>query len=362
MDDTWQRKCKRTSSLRISIKAIPIASVEIRKRGFLFVSIAKRQNKQHKGVEMEKRVIAIVTAVIGVTMSLIAAGKTDDEIRQEKEALFWASLSQSERAYHESLNANTKPRMKAARLMAAANATASEPSITVTEVKQREGTYGVGAIVDVTYNLANTERQCKVEAKMTNNGVEVASPSIDQDGDIGGGVQPGEGKHFVWNVGKDWPSQHSDKFKVTLTATEMDVPSSWTTVTISWQAYTGGRDVDICAFWADKPGEKVGWSWISNSSSGYNALKWPTGDNTGTGPEQVYCDAVPQVVKKLYIHFNYYGEVGSAAKVDVTVKNQNSEPLTKTSAAGTNRRNKATMSDPGIVITFDENGAPISID
>ena len=314
------------------------------------------------GIRMTKKMMGIA-ALIGVIIPLLAADKTDEEIRQEKEALFWASLSPAERAHQESLASKAKPRKKAARLMAVANttATATEPSITITEVKQRDGTYGVGAIVDVTYNLSGTDFQCEVKAEMLNNGVVVPSPSIDQGGDIGAGVQPGNGKHFSWNVGKDWPNDFSDKFKVSLTATETAIPASWATVTIAWQSYAGGKDVDICAFWEDEPSKKVGWSYISSSSGGYETLKWPSGDNTGTGPEQVYCDVAAHENKKLHIHFNYYGNAGSPAKVDVTVKN-NGHELTKTSAAGTSKSNKATTSHPGIVITFDASGTPVSID
>ena len=312
-------------------------------------------------MKMIKKMVGIV-ALIGVAISLWAADKTDEEIRQEKEALFWASLSPSERAYQESLASKAKPRMKAAKLMAVANttATASEPSITVTEVKQREGTYGVGAIVDVTYNLLGSASQCEVKAEMLDNGVVVPSPSIDQGGDIGAGVQPGEGKHFSWNVGKDWPNGFSGKFQVRLTATETAIPASWATITIAWQRYDGGKDVDICAFWEDEPSKIVGWSYISSSSGGYETLKWPSGDNTGTGPEQVYCDVAAHENKKLHIHFNYYGNAGSPAKVDVTVKN-NGHELAKTSAAGTSKGSKATTSHPGIVITFDASGTPVSI-
>ena len=310
--------------------------------------------------KMTKRLIGIV-ALIGVAMPLVAADKSDEEIRQEKEMLFWASLSPSERDYQKSLKvkADAKPRMKAARRIVSANATAiaPEPSITVTEVKQREGTYGVGAIVDVTYNLLNTEHQCKVEAKMTNDGVEVASPSIDPDGDIGGGVQPGEGKHFAWNVGKDWPNQHSDKFKVTLTATETDVSAEWATVTISWSS---GRDVDICAYWEDAPSQKVGYSYISSGSSGFDTLKWPSGDNTGGGPEQVYCDVGGRATRILRIYFNYFGTAGSPAEVGVTAKNNNVTKSVKC-VASTSTGRAANTGDPGVSIVFDASNTPVSI-
>ena len=336
---------------------------EERERHVALGSRAEGVNVRTTGAEevsmkMIKKMMGIV-ALIGVAIPLWAADKTDEEIRQEKEALFWASLSPSERAYQESLASKAKPRMKAAKLMAVANttATASEPSITVTEVKQREGTYGVGAIVDVTYNLLNTEHQCKVEAKMTNDGVEVASPSIDPDGDIGGGVQPGEGKHFAWNVGKDWPNQHSDKFKVTLTATETDVSAEWATVTISWSS---GRDVDICAYWEDAPSQKVGFNYISSGSSGYDALKWPSGDNTGGGPEQVYCDVGGRATRTLRIHFNYYGTAGSPAEVGVTAKNNNVTKSVKC-AASTSTRRAANTGDPGVSIVFDASNTPVSI-
>lgn len=314
---------------------------------------------------MKMRQMIAIVAVLAAAMPLWAADKTDEEIRQEKEALFWASLSPTERAYQESLVGKAKPRMKAARLMAVDNttATATEPSITVTEVKQREGTYGGGAIVDVTYNLLGSDSQCEVTAEMLENGVVVPSPSIDHGGDIGAGVQPGEGKHFSWNVGKDWPNGFSGKFQVRLTATETAIPASWATVTIAWQGYDGGKDVDICAFWEDQPGNKVGYDYISSSSGGYETLKWPSGDNTGTGPEQVYCDVAAHENKKLHIHFNYFGEVGSAAKVDVTVKTKGNAPASRIGlSTGTNKGRKATTSDPGIIIKFDASGKLESID
>ena len=323
------------------------------------VSTCEQPAQDRNRDRMKKRQMIAIVAVLAAAMPLWAADKTDEEIRQEKEALFWASLSPTERAYQESLVGKAKPRMKAARLMAVANttATATEPSITVTEVKQREGTYGVGAIVDVTYNLKNTERQCKVEAKMTKDGIEVPSPSIDPDGDIGGGVQPGEGKHFAWNVGKDWPNQHSDKFKVTLTATETDVSAKWATVTISWSS---GKDVDICAYWEDTPSQKVGYNYISSGSSGFDTLKWPSGDNTGGGPEQVYCDVGGRATRTLRIHFNYYGTAGSPAEVGVTAKNNNVTKSMKC-VASTSTGRAANTGDPGVSIVFDASNTPVSI-
>lgn len=317
---------------------------------------------------MMKTRLVLASMIGAVVMPLLAEDDIYEQIRQQKEALFLASLAARGEAPAAVAGGTESYATRGRTLLGDAQTTS--PSLTITEVKQREGTYGSGAIVDVTYNLSDTERQCNVTAQMLTNGsVVVSAPTIDQSGDYGAGVQPGDGKKFSWLAGLDWPNGYSENFRIDLTATEMSVPAAWATVTISWQNYDGGRDLDICAFWEDEPGNKVGYNYISSSSSGYQTLKWPTGDNTSTGPEQVYCNAAEycaatgQESRRLRIHFNYYNTPGDPPKVDVFAKGGNIEPMRKLRlSAGTNRGRAATTSDPGVVITFDASNTPISID
>lgn len=81
MDDTWQRKCKRTSYLRIAIKAIPTASGEIRKRGFLFRSdcqAASERNERTTTMKM-RNIARMVTTIIAIAAGTsLFADDTDD--------------------------------------------------------------------------------------------------------------------------------------------------------------------------------------------------------------------------------------------------------------------------------------------
>ena len=237
-------------------------------------------------------------------------------------------------------------------------------SLTIKNLRasQRAGT----KMVDVYYDLLSSgDYQCNVSMSMTDNGSPVAVNTYAQDGDIGEGVVPGTGKHIAWDAGADWPNKYSQRFQVTVTATETDIPKTWATITISWASY-GGKDLDICGYWVDQPGVKVGYSHGSGSTGSTYRSRWK-GDNTRSGPEYVLVgvnenDIASGVTTRKYrIHFNYYKTAGSPAKADVTVK-ANGVTKRRTSSASTHKGNAASTSDPSVTITFDSDGTPISID
>lgn len=237
-------------------------------------------------------------------------------------------------------------------------------SLTITNLRaaQRAGT----RLVDVYYDLQSSgDYQCNVSMSMMDNGSAIPVNTYAQDGDIGEGVVPGTGKHIVWDAGADYPNRRSEKFQVSITATETDIPKTWATITISWASY-GGKDLDICGYWVDQPGVKVGYSHGSGSTDSTYRSRWK-GDNTGAGPEYVLVgvnesDIASGVTTRKYrIHFNYYNTPGSPAKADVTVK-ANGVAKHRTSSASTRSGNAASTSDPSVTITFGSDGTPIGID
>lgn len=238
----------------------------------------------------------------------------------------------------------------------------AEAAVSVDNVHavQRSGS----RLVDIYYDLESDNNcQCKVSATLYNNETLILPHDVFYafgiDGDFGEGVNPGVNRHIVWNAGIDFPHNYSTKVNVEITAEETDVPANWVTIVISWAAY-GGRDLDICAYWEDNESQRVGYSYKQKFSD----LYWVSNDDTHSGPERVMvsCDGYDfqgKQNRKLRIHVNYYGDVGSPAKAEIAVKETD---LRKETAAGTRTRNAAAPSDPGVTITFDRNGQPIGID
>ena len=244
------------------------------------------------------------------------------------------------------------------------NMATSKSALEITNLRasQRVGT----RLVDVYYDLLSSgDYQCNVSMSMKESGNAVALNTYEQDGDIGEGVVPGTDKHIVWNAGVDWPGKYSEKFQVSLTATETDIPKTWATITISWASY-GGKDLDICGYWVDQPSIKVGYGHGSGSTDSTYRSRWK-GDNTGSGPEYVLVgvnenDIASGVTTRKYrIHFNYYNTAGSPAKADVSVR-ANGVTKRRSSSASTRKSSPASTSDPYVTITFDSDGTPISID
>lgn len=220
-------------------------------------------------------------------------------------------------------------------------------------------------LVDVFYDLIS-EYNCTVSCSFYNDGTPISSATFDTTGvcDLGFSVSPGVGKHFVWDAGKDWKGQKSDRLKVSISATENSIPASWARITISWDSY-GGRDLDICGYWEGTSGREVGWSWGSGSTDSAYKARWD-GDNTGSGPEYIHIAVQPNDILqsvttfKYKVHCNYFGSAGSSSKAKISVL---CDGITKSKVISVSNRNgnKATKNDPCVTILFDSNGHLIAI-
>ena len=78
---------------------------------------------------------------------------------------------------------------------------ATPPEITNVVASQREGT----KLVDITYDAADADGDLlKIRVEISDNdGVRYSVPAFSFTGDIGEGVEPGVGKHIVWDAGTD---------------------------------------------------------------------------------------------------------------------------------------------------------------
>lgn len=190
-------------------------------------------------------------------------------------------------------------------------------------------------------------------------------PTTSISGDLGLKIPPGRNKKIVWNAGVDYDNVLSSNMVVTVTAIPADNPSTWAVVTIEWASF-GGRDLDVCGYWLDRPDVKVGWSYGTGSTLSTYRSTW-RGDNTGSGPEYINIGVVPGetlagVIRRIYrIHCNYYGSNGSPAKATIHVS-CNGIAKSKTISAGTRNHSAATTSDPCVTITFDDAGNLVSVE
>lgn len=212
----------------------------------------------------------------------------------------------------------------------------------------------------ITYDLDSPSRKkCNVSVALQDRSTgETIPASTFNNGDIGSDVDPGQGKRFYWNALADWPGHSSDQVYATVTATEMETSSEWTTVRIEWSSW-GGKDLDICAYWADTPSQCVGYGWGNKFSD----IDWESGDNTGTGPEYVRVSPEGSTGRRFVIHLNYFNTPGSPpkARIVVTGNGKRLDPV-EVSANGSRTGSKAQTSDPGAVVVFGEFGEPISIE
>lgn len=89
---------------------------------------------------------------------------------------------------------------------------ATPPEITNVQASQREGT----KLVDITYDAADADGDLlKVRVEISDNDGRIYSvPAFTFTGDIGEGIAPGEGKHIVWEAGRDWDGEYSDQMRV----------------------------------------------------------------------------------------------------------------------------------------------------
>lgn len=192
----------------------------------------------------------------------------------------------------------------------------------------------------------------------------VVVPATSFSGDYGQRIPQGRNKLIIWDAGVDYDNKRSSDMTVDVTAVPADNPSTWAVVTISWASF-GGRDLDVCGYWLDRPDVKVGWSYSTGSESSTFRSTW-RGDNTGSGPEYINIGVVAGEVlegvsRRAYrIHCNYYGAAGSSSKATISVS-CNGQSMSKTIGVSNRNRSKALTSDPYVTIYFDESGALTSI-
>lgn len=135
-------------------------------------------------------------------------------------------------------------------------------------------------------------------------------------------------------------------------------------VVISW---SGGKDVDICAFYSHGGGS-VGYSHDStiDVGDGFTA-NWTSGDNTSGGPETVslaYSGSRGLKGKSFEIHANWYSvgtdsdgnELSGGGPATVTATDSKGTSRSFTIMPGTSKHRAAQAGDPGVRINFNNDG------
>ena len=110
----------------------------------------------------------------------------------------------------------TKPTLFCLTLALAGAVFAAPPEITNVQASQREGT----KLVDITYDAADADGDLlKVRVEISDDdGKTYSIPAFSFTGDIGEGIEPGTGKHIVWDAGVDWDGEYSDLMRVKIFA------------------------------------------------------------------------------------------------------------------------------------------------
>lgn len=137
-------------------------------------------------------------------------------------------------------------------------------------------------------------------------------------------------------------------------------------IVISW---SGGSDVDICAFFSHYPGATIGYNHGSeiNAGDGFTA-QWTSGDNTSGGPETIslaYSGLRGIGGKSFEIHTNWYsvgsGDQTSGGPATITATDAKGTTKTLTITPATSKGRAATAADPGVRINFNTDGTIQSI-
>ena len=131
------------------------------------------------------------------------------------------------------------------------------------------------------------------------------------------------------------------------------------TIVIGW---SGGDDLDICAFYTHNSSQQMGFSHGSSIDLGDGFTgAWTSGDNTQGGPESVsiaYSGSQGLAGKSFEVRTNWYrtgeGKAGGAATVTATDAKGNS--FSYTLSASTSEGRGANTGDPGVRIYFNFDG------
>lgn len=102
--------------------------------------------------------------------------------------------------------------------LALLRAGATPPEISNVRASQRDGT----KLVDIYYDAADADGDLltvRIEVS-DNDGARYSVPAFTLSGDIGEGIEPGTGKHIVWDAGTDWDGEYSDLMRVMVFAVD----------------------------------------------------------------------------------------------------------------------------------------------
>ena len=134
--------------------------------------------------------------------------------------------------------------------------------------------------------------------------------------------------------------------------------------------FLDGSDLDILGYWeGSDPATGVGWGHTSQVTSDGLVARWG-GDNTTGGPEYVRIGTLNEREEgrsedyRFKLHFNWYrvgdGHAGRGARV--VAKDCWNTIMECVSAASHRQGQKASVDDPGVVVTLSPKGRLISID
>ena len=95
---------------------------------------------------------------------------------------------------------------------------ASDPVVSKVQVSQRPGTHKV----DIRYDVADADGDALwITVKVSDNGgATYAVPAASFSGDIHYEIEPGFGKHIVWDAGVDWGGKYSANMRFRVTAVD----------------------------------------------------------------------------------------------------------------------------------------------
>ena len=135
-------------------------------------------------------------------------------------------------------------------------------------------------------------------------------------------------------------------------------------IVISW---TGGNDVDICAFYSHNATQSIGYEHAGSINLGDGFTATWGGDNTSGGPETVnlaYSGSQGLGDKSFEIHANWYSvgtdsegnEQSGGGPATVTATDAKGNAKTYTIMPATSKRRAAQSGDPGVRINFKNDG------
>ena len=121
---------------------------------------------------------------------------------------------------------NTAAALAAAVTMGAGAAWAV-PAVGNVQMAQRTNS----RVVDITYDLAG--EAAIITLGIETNGVAIPDSAVTRlSGDVSVVIQPGTGRHIVWNAGADWPENVTETAKARVTAWSVDAPPLYCAVDV----------------------------------------------------------------------------------------------------------------------------------